>query len=140
MLARKLAYLLHKLSALEHQMLRHGVIEAAGLAGWQLLARMLTYLVAGLWALEHQMLRPGVLEAAGLAGWDLLVRSCQSATPAGSKITLPASQACTLEDSRSLVLGPTAQFLRTLTFWSADPCQPARPAASRAPGLQPPVF
>ncbi len=55
-------------------MLWPGVLESAGLAGWQLLARMLTWFCVWLWALEHQMLRPRVLEAAGLAGWQLLAR------------------------------------------------------------------
>ena len=86
--------------ALEHQILRPGVLEAAGLAGWhgsagqkvsvpviqavgatrkqvadwQLLARMLTVIVDQLWALYLEICRPGVLEATGLAGWDLLAR------------------------------------------------------------------
>ena len=57
-LARMLRYLREELWALEHQMLGPGILETAGLAGWEL-ARMLAWLVAELWALEHQMLGLG---------------------------------------------------------------------------------
>ena len=50
------------------------MLEAAGLAGWQLLVWMLRELTQRLRALYLEICRPGVLEAAGLAGWELLAR------------------------------------------------------------------
>ena len=50
------------------------VLEAAGLAGWDLLARGLRELRDQTLALHLEICWPGVLEAAGLAGWDLLAR------------------------------------------------------------------
>ena len=51
-----------------------GVLEAAGLAGWDLLGRRLRELLDKTLALHLEICWPGVLEAAGLAGWDLLAR------------------------------------------------------------------
>ena len=48
---------MERLWALEHLMLRPGVLESAGLAGQKLLARKLTRFCLWLWALEHLMLR-----------------------------------------------------------------------------------
>ena len=62
---------------LEHQMLRPGVLEAAGLAGWQLLARKFPTLLVDLWALLERLVvqgwsprgcRPAWLGAGW--GWD----------------------------------------------------------------------
>ena len=48
-----LAWLVAELWALEHQMLGPGILETAGLAGWEL-ARELAWLMVQLWAPEHQ--------------------------------------------------------------------------------------
>ena len=82
-----LTYLVHELwPLLENWCSRAGVLEAADLAGWELLARVLTYLVHDcaravaptrklvLQTWSPRGCRPGVLEAADLAGWELLAR------------------------------------------------------------------
>ena len=53
-----------------------GVLQAAGLAGWELLAQGANVVSGGAVGPTRRLDSsiPGVLEAAGLAGWDRLAR------------------------------------------------------------------